>query len=92
MILRQLELKLWDCADVLRGELSPTQYMGYIFGMLFLKRFNDEFDEERTARFNEFKNEGMAEEDIEELLEDPSIYETFFIPKQARWDKLKTLI
>lgn len=66
LTLRQLELKLWECADALRGELSPTQYMDYIFGMLFLKRFNNEFDEERTARYNEFINEGMA--DTEEKL------------------------
>lgn len=91
LTLQQLESKLWECADVLRGELSATQYMDYIFGMLFLKRFNDEFNEERTIRHNEFKNEGMIEAEIEELLEDPSVYETFFIPKQARWDKLKNL-
>lgn len=43
LTLQQLETKLWECADVLRGELSATQYMDYIFGMLFLKRMNDEF-------------------------------------------------
>lgn len=91
LTLQQLESKLWECADVLRGELSATQYMDYIFGMLFLKRMNDEFSAEREIRFNEFKEQGMIEEEIEELLNDPSIYETFYIPQQARWDKLKNL-
>ncbi|GKU29302.1 type I restriction-modification system subunit M [Clostridium folliculivorans] len=91
LTLQQLESKLWECADVLRGELSATQYMDYIFGMLFLKRMNDEFNLEREIRFNEFKEQGMVEEEIEELLNDSSIYETFYIPEQARWSKLKDL-
>lgn len=91
LTLQQLESRLWECADVLRGELSATQYMDYIFGMLFLKRMNDEFNAERIIRENEFKEQGMVEEEIEELLNDSSIYETFYIPEQARWDKLKNL-
>lgn len=91
LTLQQLESKLWECADVLRGELSATQYMDYIFGMLFLKRMNDEFNAERIIRYNEFKEQGMVEEEIEELLNESSIYKTFYIPEQARWDKLKNL-
>lgn len=91
LTLQQLESKLWECADVLRGELSATQYMDYIFGMLFLKRMNDQFIAEREIRYKEFKEQGMIEEEITELLNDPSIYETFYIPEQARWDKLKNL-
>ena len=59
--------------------------------MLFLKRLNDEFDEEREARKKEFLEDGLEEDEIEELLEDASIYETFFVPEQARWSKLKDL-
>ncbi|MEG0774380.1 type I restriction-modification system subunit M [Clostridium sp.] len=91
LTLQQLESKLWECADVLRGELSATQYMDYIFGMLFLKRMNNEFNAEREVRYKEFKEQGMVEEEIEELLNDSSIYETFYVPEQARWDKLKNL-
>lgn len=53
--------------------------------MLFLKRLNDEFDEEREARKKEFLEDGLADDEIEELLEDASIYQTFFVPEQARW-------
>lgn len=91
LTLQQLESKLWECADVLRGELSATQYMDYIFGMLFLKRMNDEFNAERIIRQKEFKEQGMVDDEIEELLNDPSIYETFYIPEQARWEKLRDL-
>jgi type I restriction enzyme M protein len=91
LTLQQLESKLWECADVLRGELSATQYMDYIFGMLFLKRMNDQFSFERNIMKKEFEEQGMVEEEVEEILNDPSIYETFYIPEQARWDKLKDL-
>jgi len=33
----------------------------------------------------------MIEEEIEELINDSSIYETFYVPEQARWDRLKNL-
>lgn len=91
LTLQELESTLWACADILRGELTGAEYKDYIFGMLFLKRLNDEFDEERENRRNEFLEDGLDEEEITELLEDPSIYETFFVPEQARWAKLKEL-
>lgn len=91
LTLQELESTLWQCADILRGELTGAEYKDYIFGMLFLKRLNDEFDEERNTRKNEFSEDGLDEEEITELLEDPGIYETFFVPQQARWAKLKEL-
>lgn len=87
--LQQLETKLWDCANVLRGTLSSAQYMDYIFGMMFLKRMNDQFDLERN-NIQEDKTE-LPKEFLNEMLEDASSYETFFVPIQARWEKLKNL-
>lgn len=87
--LQQLETKLWDCANVLRGTLSSAQYMDYIFGMMFLKRMNDQFDLERK-KISEEKAD-LPEAFLNEMLEDASSYDTFFVPKQARWEKLKNL-
>lgn len=87
--LQTLETKLWDCADILRGTLNSTQYMEYIFGMLFLKRINDQFDYERRSKKVQFAN--LPKEAMGQILEDAKAYSSFFIPKQARWGKFKDL-
>ena len=82
--LQTLEAKLWDCADILRGTLNSSQYMEYIFGMLFLKRINDQFDIEREEKKVKFAK--LPAEALEKELENAKSYKNFFIPKQARWE------
>ena len=79
--LQTLEKKLWDCANILRGELSSAEYKDYIFGLLFLKRMNDQFDLEREKLIEKYKNKGMDDETIEALISDPSLYEIFYVPE-----------
>mgnify|MGYP002794041359 FL=1 len=89
LTLQKLEKTLWDAADILRGELNAAQYMDYIFGLLFLKRMNDQFEIEQQHKKEEFKSMGLGDDEINALIEDSSIYENFFVPERARWSRLK---
>lgn len=91
LTLQELEANLWKAADILRGELNAAQYKDYIFDLLFLKRMNDEFQTERETKKQEFLKQGMPAEEVDELLEDPQVYVSFFVPERARWDNLKNL-
>ena len=75
-----LKSHLWGSANILRGGIDAADYKNYIFGMLFLKRLSDVFDEERDR----LKNENYLD------LNDPDNY-SFNVPERARWSHLKTL-
>jgi type I restriction enzyme M protein len=81
LTLDKLESWLWDSANILRGSIDSSDFKNYIFGLLFLKRANDVFDEEVETIM---ERDGISREEAED--------EPFFkLPAEARWDELKKI-
>ena len=81
--LETLKSHLWKSADILRGHIDAADYKNYIFGLLFLKRISDVFDEEAEKIMRETGDKKVAYEDPD--------YHDFSIPDRARWNYLKSL-
>ncbi|EJL7849982.1 SAM-dependent DNA methyltransferase [Vibrio parahaemolyticus] len=81
--LEELKTWLWGSANIMRGTVDSSDFKNYIFGLLFLKRLSDVFDERVEAVMEE---EGCSAEDAMALIQEDNPEQ--FVPVYARWNKL----
>ena len=76
------EAELWKMADALRGSMDAAEYKHVVLGLIFLKYVSDAFEEMHAK---------LGEEEYGEP-EDPDEYRAesiFWVPPEARWERLK---
>ncbi len=89
LTLSQLGSLFWKTADILRSGTKTSEYRDLILGLLFLKRISDSFNEEREKIKSHYLSEGKTTKESEQYADSKNEYRiTFFVPKEARWERI----
>jgi type I restriction enzyme M protein len=75
--LQELEVRLWDAANSLRGPVDPADFKAYVFPILFFKWISDTWDLEHAQAMADFGDQADAEVEAD--------YHRFTLPDGCHW-------
>src|SRR3990167_2165701 len=76
------EKKLWLAADKMRSNMDAAEYKHVVLGLIFLKYISDAFAEVHEELSKDTESDP---EDVDEYIS----RRVFWVPKEARWQKLQ---
>jgi len=80
LTLPELERRLWNAANALRGPVDPADFKAYVFPMLFWKWISDTWAWEHTLAVKEFGDDLNDEVEAD--------YHRFAVPDGTRWSQV----
>lgn len=75
------EKQIWDAACVLWGHIPAAEYRKVIVGLIFLRYISSAFE----SKYEQLVADGDGFEDDKDAYSEDNI---FFVPKEARWNKI----
>lgn len=79
------EQQLFKAADKLRKNIDASEYKYVVLGLVFLKYISDNFSE----IYNKLSNHEFSEYDDPEDRDEYKARNIFFVPEEARWNRLQ---
>lgn len=81
---QELETRLWDAANALRGPVDPADFKTYVFPMLFWKWISDTYTYERKRALDEYGD------DLDDEIE--ADFHRFEMPAGTLWSQVTTKV